>query len=94
MSAREVLSVVSTAVGGLIGWSGEPPPAADPSSVRHLLEDLGLPSGSDDAQVAEAVRIFQVRVGLRPDGVAGPRTVHELVRYAAEVRDLRDRWSS
>jgi hypothetical protein len=28
-------------------------------------------------------------VGLEPDGEAGPRTVHLLVRYAKEARDLR-----
>jgi Putative peptidoglycan binding domain len=88
MSARGMLSVVGTAVGGLIGWSGTPP-AADPESIRCLLEDLGLPSGSDQAQITAAVRTFQARTGLREDGVAGPRTVHLLARYAKEVRELR-----
>jgi murein L,D-transpeptidase YcbB/YkuD len=84
MSARGVLSVVGTAVGGLIGWT-ETPPAADPSAVRYLLEDLGL---APDADLAEGVRAFQVRTGLKIDGIAGPRTVHLLARYAKEAREL------
>ncbi|WP_344933363.1 peptidoglycan-binding domain-containing protein [Actinoplanes nipponensis] len=39
--------------------------------------------------MAAAVRGFQARVGLDPDGVAGPRTVHLLARYAKEARELR-----
>ena len=84
MSARGVLSVVGTAVGGLIGWTGTPP-AADPAVVRRLLEDLGLPPGVD---LVEGVRAFQARIGLTADGVAGPRTVHLLARYAQEAREL------
>jgi peptidoglycan hydrolase-like protein with peptidoglycan-binding domain len=84
MSARGVLTLVGTAVGGLIGWSDEPVPAADPASLRRLFGDLGLPA--DDLE--PAVRHFQSRVGLTVDGVAGPRTVHALARYAKEARDL------
>jgi hypothetical protein len=80
-----MFSVVGTAVGGLIGWT-ETPPSADPSSVRGLLEDLGLPPGS---ALVPAVRAFQARTGLKPDGIAGPRTVHLLARYAKEARELR-----
>jgi murein L,D-transpeptidase YcbB/YkuD len=36
-----------------------------------------------------AIRRFQGRVGLAVDGIAGPRTVHALARYAEEARDLR-----
>jgi hypothetical protein len=46
MSAKGVLSVVGTAIGGLIGWT-DVSPAAEPSVVRRLLEDLGLPPGFD-----------------------------------------------
>nr|WP_296073698.1 peptidoglycan-binding domain-containing protein [uncultured Actinoplanes sp.] len=88
MSARRMLSVLGTAVGGLIGWTGTPPPA-DPESLRALLADLGLHAGRDDEELTAALRAFQVRTGLRPDGVAGPRTVHVLARYAARARDLR-----
>jgi hypothetical protein len=86
MSARGVLSVVGTAVGGLIGWT-EMPPAADPVTVRALLQDLGMPSGAD---LGDGVRAFQARTGLRTDGVAGPRTVHLLARYAKEARELHN----
>jgi peptidoglycan hydrolase-like protein with peptidoglycan-binding domain len=80
-----MLSVVGTAVGGLIGWS-EPPPPADPDTVRALLTEVGVPVGDS---LEEALREFQQRAGLEPDGIAGPRTVHLLVRYAKEIRDLR-----
>lgn len=89
MSARGMLSVVGTAVGGLIGWTDEPPPSADPASLRALLGDLGLPAASGDEEVVAAVRAFQARVGLTADGVAGGQTVHLLARYAKEVRELR-----
>jgi hypothetical protein len=85
MSARGMLSVVGTAVGGLIGW-GETPPPADPAIVRALLTEVGVPTGES---LDDAVRIFQERTGLEPDGVAGPHTVHLLARYAKEVRELR-----
>ena len=84
MSARGVLSVVGTAVGGLIGWSDESAPAADPAALRALLNDLAIPNQDLEA----AVRAFQGRVGLSVDGVAGPRTVHLLARYARDARDL------
>jgi len=84
MSARGMLSVVGTAVGGLIGWSDETTPTADPASLRPLFDDLGLPT--DDLEAA--VRRFQQRAGLSVDGVAGPRTVHLLARYAEEAREL------
>lgn len=87
MSARGVLSVVGTAVGGLIGWS-EPPPPADPVILRGLLIDVGIAAGETDEELAEAVRAFQRRTGLDADGVAGPRTVHLLARYATEIREL------
>ena len=89
MSARGMLSVVGTAVGGLIGWNGEPGPGADPEAVRDLFADLGLPVGDAPGDLTAAVRRFQARVGLDSDGVAGPRTVHLLARYAEEARELR-----
>ena len=89
MSARGMLSVVGAAVGGLIGWSGEPGPSADPRALRELFADLDVPVGAAPGDLEAAVRRFQARAGLRPDGVAGPRTVHALARYAAEARDLR-----
>ncbi|BCJ48536.1 hypothetical protein Asp14428_00110 [Actinoplanes sp. NBRC 14428] len=83
-----MLSVVGTAVGGLIGWTEDPAPAADPAAVRELFAQLGLVVGADEESLAAAVRRFQARVGLETDGVAGPRTVHLLARYAKEAREL------
>jgi peptidoglycan hydrolase-like protein with peptidoglycan-binding domain len=90
MSARGMLGLVGTAVGGLIGWTDEAPPAADPASLRRLFADLGVRVGDDpnSEKLDSAVRRFQARAGLRVDGVAGPRTVHLLARYAEEAREL------
>ena len=85
MSARGLLSMVGTAVGGIIGWTGTPPPA-DPAIVRALLTQVGVPA---EVPLDDAVRTFQERVGLAPDGVAGPRTVHWLAHYAKEIRERR-----
>ncbi len=84
MSAKGVLTLVGAAVGGLIGWSDEPVPTADPASLRRMFADLRMPADDLDS----AVRRFQSRVGLTVDGVAGPRTVHALARYAKDARDL------
>jgi peptidoglycan hydrolase-like protein with peptidoglycan-binding domain len=89
MSARGLLGVVGTAVGGLIGWTDEPPPSADPGALRELFADLGVRVGPAAGDLDAVVRAFQARVGLAVDGVAGPRTVHQLARYAKEARDLR-----
>lgn len=89
MSARGMLGLVGTAVGGLIGWNGDPVPAADPAALRELFADLGVRIGPAEDDLAAAVRGFQARVGEAPDGVAGPRTVHLLARYAKEARELR-----
>lgn len=89
MSARGMLGLVGTAVGGLIGWSDDDGAGADPRSLRKLFGDLGIRVGAGAAELETVVRRFQVRAGLRADGVAGPRTVHLLARYAKEARELR-----
>jgi hypothetical protein len=89
MSARGMLSLVGTAVGGLIGWPDGDMPAAEPRALRQLFADLGMPIGGTADELENAVRRFQLRVGLAVDGVAGPRTVHLLARYAEEARELR-----
>jgi peptidoglycan hydrolase-like protein with peptidoglycan-binding domain len=87
MTARGMLSVVGTAVGGLIGWA-ETPPTADPASLRDLFADFGVEVGPESADLTEAVRAFQSRLGLDTDGEAGPETVHLLARCAADAREL------
>jgi hypothetical protein len=84
-----MLGLVGTAVGGLIGWDGEAAPPADPAALRARFADLGLTVGPAEEELTAAVQAFQARIGLEPDGVAGPRTVHLLARYAKEARDLR-----
>jgi peptidoglycan hydrolase-like protein with peptidoglycan-binding domain len=89
MSARGMLSVVGTAVGGLIGWSDEPAPTADPAALRELFADLGSRIGPAEAELTAAVRDFQAHLGLAADGIAGPETVHALARYAKQAREMR-----
>jgi hypothetical protein len=89
MSTRAMLNTVGTAVGGVLGWSAEPPPA-DPDTLRALFADLGVRPGQTEADLDATVRAFQAWVGLTVDGTAGPRTVHALVRYAGEARHLRE----
>jgi peptidoglycan hydrolase-like protein with peptidoglycan-binding domain len=79
-----MLSMVGTAVGGLIGWSAPPPPLD--TTLRALLHDVGLRPGDTEEELAAAVRTFQARSGLPADGVAGPRTVHLLVRERGPLR--------
>jgi hypothetical protein len=90
MTARGLLSAVGTVVGGLIGWTDGDVPAADPTALRGLFGDLGMVVAPGPDALEPVVRRFQQRVGLDVDGVAGPRTVHLLARYAQESRDLRD----
>ncbi|MBM2622632.1 peptidoglycan-binding protein [Actinoplanes sp. LDG1-06] len=87
MSARGLLSVVGTAVGGVIGLATPPPP--DPDCVRELLAEIGMPAGETAEELTETVRTFQARAGLLTDGVAGPRTVHFLSRYVMDRRAYR-----
>jgi murein L,D-transpeptidase YcbB/YkuD len=90
MSVLRTLSAVGAALAGTVSAPGDAAPPADPRDVRAMLVDLGLvrPVGSDD-DVGRALRKFQAHVGLVPDGVAGPRTVQVLARYAREARDIR-----
>ncbi|AEV83800.1 hypothetical protein ACWT_2641 [Actinoplanes sp. SE50] len=89
MTARGMLTMVGTAVGGLIGWP-ESTPSADPASLRTLFADFGVTVGPEPADLTQAVLAFQARVGLDTDGTAGPETVHLLARYAAEARELNE----
>ncbi|WP_250037328.1 peptidoglycan-binding protein [Paractinoplanes maris] len=87
MSARGMLTLVGSAVGGMIGWNAPPPP--DPACVRELLAGIGRPAGESDDELTAAVRAFQSDTGLQTDGVAGPRTVHLLSRYGMDRRAWR-----
>lgn len=84
MTARSMLSTVGAALGGVVGLFDAATQTADAGTVRRLLADLGIDSDDLDA----GVRRFQRHAGLVEDGLTGPRTVHLLVRYAAEARDL------
>src|SRR5690348_6542279 len=94
MSIVRVLNAVGTALAGAVGAAGAAAPSADPAAVRALLVEIGLMPAEtgidDDAALTRALRRFQARAGLVTDGVAGPRTVHLLARYAGEARDLHD----
>jgi murein L,D-transpeptidase YcbB/YkuD len=87
MSILHTLNAVGTALAGAVGATNGAAPPADPVVVRALLSDVGMVPVDD---LADALRRFQARSGLVVDGVAGPKTVHVLVRYAAEARHMRE----
>ena len=90
MSVFRTLSAVGAALAGTVAAAGDAAPPADPRDVRAMLLDVGLVRPeARDGEVESALRRFQSHVGLVPDGVAGPRTVPVLVRYAREARHLR-----
>jgi murein L,D-transpeptidase YcbB/YkuD len=90
MSVLRTLSAVGAALAGTVSAPGDAAPPADPREVRAMLADLGLVRPvAAESEVTRALRQFQAHVGLVPDGVAGPRTVQVLARYAREARDMR-----
>lgn len=90
MSVFRTLSAVGAALAGTVAASGDAAPPADPRDVRAMLLDVGLVRpGAPDGEVEFALRRFQSHAGLVPDGVAGPRTVQVLARYAREARHMR-----
>jgi putative peptidoglycan binding protein len=72
MSAHTIFTAVGTLLGGLIGYTGDPIPCADPTALHPLLADLGVTVGANAAELDTAIRHFQQHVGLHVDGVAGP----------------------
>lgn len=84
MSMRQLITAVSQGLTGLVASGPGLNPPADVTAVGDLLAEIGLRGDPETA-----LRRFQERVGLPADGVAGPRTVHLLVGYAREARDLR-----
>jgi peptidoglycan hydrolase-like protein with peptidoglycan-binding domain len=62
------------------------------TEVRSLQEALNgqgghlLPDGNFDAKTDEAVRAFQRRTGLLPDGIAGPRTLETLTMMSTHSK--------
>lgn len=71
------------------------------AALRERLASIGFPaSGGEryDEHLTDAVRAFQQRAGLKPDGIAGPRTIERLNEGAgARARALilsleRMRW--
>ena len=91
MSVLRTLSAVGAALAGTVSAPDSAAPPADPRAVRSLLAELGMVHrAASAAEVTWALRRFQSRAGLDVDGVAGPRTVQALVRYAREARHVRD----
>jgi Putative peptidoglycan binding domain len=91
MGWRRVAGAVGAAVASVMlpGSGQRYQPPADPTLVRALLADVGLPAVAGAAGLATALRRFQAGAGLATDGVAGPRTVHALSQAAGDARELR-----
>jgi murein L,D-transpeptidase YcbB/YkuD len=91
MSVFRTLSAVGAVLAGTVSASDTAAPPADPRAVRALLAEVGMVHrAASPAQVTWALRRFQAHAGLAVDGVAGPRTVQSLVRYAREARHVRE----
>lgn len=64
----------------------------DVLALQRRLNTLGFDAGREDGIFGErcdrAVREFQRNVGMPPDGIAGPDTVHDLVRVAQPEQAL------
>lgn len=94
---RRWFDAVGTAVLGTVSGAAvaAEQPALEPAELQQLLADAGCYDGESatgrlDEATRDALRRFQLATGLRPDGVAGPRTVHALCRLTAETRALRE----
>jgi len=65
----------------------------DVLALQRRMNALGFDAGREDGIFGErcdrAAREFQRNVGMRPDGIVGPDTVHELVRVAQPDRPER-----
>src|SRR4051794_28175424 len=99
MSVFRTLSAVGAALAGAVTATDAAAPPAEPRVVRALLAELGMvPRGAaeaeagraTEAEAGRALRRFQLHAGLPVDGVAGPRTVQALTRYAREARHVRE----
>lgn len=59
--------------------------APEPAEVQQALKNAGLYDGAVDGQLGlksrEGIQRFQMRRGLLPDGIAGPKTWELLKRY-------------
>ena len=86
-----ILRALGAALAGAVGAGDDTPPTVDPAVVRAMLAELYLvPAGASDLEVESALRRFQARSGLVPDGVAGPATARALAKRVREVREMRD----
>jgi murein L,D-transpeptidase YcbB/YkuD len=91
MSIRRTLNAVGAALIGAVGGGDDAPPTVDPAVVRAMLIELAMvPAGASDLEVGSALRRFQERCGLEPDGVAGPATAGALARRLRHVREMRE----
>lgn len=68
---------------------GHPLIGDDVAALQGRLQDLGFECGRRDgifgAETSDALREFQRNVGLVPDGLCGPATLHALRRLARTV---------
>jgi len=66
-------------------------PISNTVSLQAILKDAGLYKGQIDgihgSQTKQAVKEFQKKQGLRPDGIVGRKTRDRLTRYLSEKND-------
>jgi peptidoglycan hydrolase-like protein with peptidoglycan-binding domain len=86
-----ILRALGAALAGAVGAGDDAPPTVDPIVVRAMLTELYLvPAGASELEVEAALRRFQARFGLEPDGVAGVETARALAKRVREVREMRE----
>jgi chromosome segregation ATPase len=66
-------------------------PVSHTAGIQAILKDSGLYKGSIDGingpQTKQAVKEFQRRKGLRPDGIVGRKTRERLSRYLSDKNE-------
>ncbi|MFG2002615.1 peptidoglycan-binding protein [Spirillospora sp. NPDC048911] len=83
---QKFIAAVGAVARVILDAHAEQLPTADPVVVREILVGLGYTVPMEPDALTAVVREFQGNAGLRPDGAAGPRTVHALAEACRAVR--------
>ena len=99
-SNRSILTFVSTAMDAVEGSESPAKETAAAASNLQALDLDGVKEAFDptlyDEQLVSAVKVFQQRHGIEPDGVIGPATLAAMNESVdskiARIADSMDRW--